>query len=130
MVGIVIVSHSKKLAQEIIAFSMEMAQTDISVINAGGTSDERFGTDATIIMNAIQKADDGSGVIVLVDLGSAIMSANMAIEFLDEELQKRVFIADAPIVEGAISAISQASIGSSLEAVKKSAERAKEYSKK
>lgn len=130
MVGIVVVSHSKKLAQEIIGFSMEMAQTDIKVINAGGTSDERFGTDATIIMNAIQKADDGSGVVILVDLGSAIMSANMAIEFLDEDLQKRVFIADAPIVEGAIAAISQASIGSSLEEVKKSAERAKEYSKK
>lgn len=130
MVGIVVVSHSKKLAQEIIEFSMQMAQDDVKVINAGGTADGRIGTDATIIMDAIQKADDGSGVVVLVDLGSAVMSANMAIEFLDEDLQKRTIVADTPIVEGAIAAISQASLGATLDEVKNSAEEAKMYSKK
>ncbi|SHJ66335.1 dihydroxyacetone kinase phosphoryl donor subunit DhaM [Tepidibacter formicigenes] len=130
MVGIVVVSHSKNLAEEIINFSMQMAKSEIKVINAGGTSDGRFGTDASKIVEAIQNVDDGSGVLILVDLGSAIMSAEMAVEFLDEELQKRVFIADAPIVEGSIAAISQASIGASLEEVKNAAEGAKAYSKK
>jgi len=130
MVGIVVVSHSKNLAQEIINFSMQMAQSDIKVINAGGTDDGRFGTDATKIMDAIQQSDDKDGVLILVDLGSAIMSAEMAIDFLDEDLKKRVLIADAPIVEGCISAVSQASIGTSLEEVKNAAERARNYSKK
>lgn len=130
MVGIVVVSHSRKLAQEIINFSMEMAQSDIKVINAGGADGERFGTDATKIMDAINEADDGSGVLILVDLGSAIMSANMALEFLDENIQNRVYIADAPIVEGCIAAVSQASIGAGLEEVKNAAEESKNYSKK
>ncbi len=130
MVGIVVVSHSKNLAQEIINFSMQMAQSDIKVINAGGTDDGRFGTDATKIIDSIQQADDKEGVLILVDLGSAIMSAEMAIDFLDEDLRERVLIADAPIVEGCISAVSQASIGASLEEVKNAAEQARNYSKK
>ncbi len=130
MVGIVVVSHSKNLAQEIICLAMEMAQADIKVMNAGGTADGEIGTDSIKIMQAIQTVDDGSGVLVLVDLGSAIMSTDMAIEFLEEELQKRVFIADAPIVEGSIAAITQASIGASLEEVKNAAEEAKLYPKK
>lgn len=130
MVGIVVVSHSKNLAQEIINFSMQMAQADIKVINAGGTSDGRFGTDATKIMDAIQQSDDKDGVLILVDLGSAIMSAEMAMDFLDEDLKQRVLIADAPIVEGCIAAVSQASIGASLEEVKNAAEQARNYSKR
>ncbi|MCT4509950.1 MAG: dihydroxyacetone kinase phosphoryl donor subunit DhaM [Tepidibacter sp.] len=130
MVGIVVVSHSKNLAQEIINFSMQMAQADIKVINAGGTSDGRFGTDATKIMDAIQQSDDKDGVLILVDLGSAIMSAEMAMDFLDEDLKERVLIADAPIVEGCIAAVSQVSIGASLEEVKNAAEQARNYSKR
>ena len=129
MVGIVVVSHSKDLAKEIINFSMEMAQSDIKIINAGGTSDGRFGTDANIIMDSIINADEGDGVLVLVDLGSAIMSTNFAIELLEDDLRNRVVIADAPIVEGSIGAVTQASIGSSLEEVKLAAEEAKLYSK-
>ena len=112
MVGIVIVSHSRKLAEEIINFSIEMAQSDIKIINAGGMSDGSFGTDANLIMQSMMKADDGDGVVILVDLGSAIMSTNIAMEFLEDDLAKRVVIADAPIVEGSIGAVTQASIGS------------------
>ncbi|MCT4596128.1 MAG: dihydroxyacetone kinase phosphoryl donor subunit DhaM [Anaeromicrobium sp.] len=131
MVGIVIVSHSNKLAEEIIKLSMQMCQSkDLKVAAAGGTFDNRFGTDANRIMEAITEVDTGDGVVILVDLGSAIMSAEMSIEFLGDEVAKNVHIADAPIVEGAIAAVSQASIGATLQEVISAAEDAKNYPKK
>lgn len=129
MVGIVVVSHSKNLAQEIINFSLDMAKADICIINAGGACHGGFGTDVDTIVEAIKKADDGDGVLIFVDLGSAVMSANMAIEFLEGELQKRVFIADAPILEGCIGGTMRASIGGTLEEVKTSSEKSGKYSK-
>lgn len=129
MVGIVLVSHSRSLAEEIIKFSLDMAKADIRIINGGGASQVEFGTDVNRIVEAIQKADDGDGVLIFVDLGSAVMSANMAMEFLDEEVRRRVIIADAPIVEGCMAATMRASIGGTLEEVKISCEKAGKYSK-
>ncbi|MPN54156.1 Protein-lysine deacetylase [bioreactor metagenome] len=83
-----------------------------------------IGTDAVRISRAIAEADTGDGVVVLADLGSAVLSTETAMEFLTEEAQSRVRIADAPIVEGAVSAAIQATIGSPLEKVADAAERA------
>ena len=130
MVGIVIVSHSKKISEGICEMAAQMAKPGQKIIAAGGTATGEIGTDAVKIYEAIQAADDQQGVVVLVDLGSAVMSAEMAIELLDETLRERTKIADAPIVEGAISATVQASLGTVLEEVLTTAESAHKLCKR
>lgn len=129
MVGIVIVSHSKEIADGVKALAGQMAGEKQKIVAAGGMADGSIGTDAMRISEALSEANDGEGVLVLVDLGSAIMSTEMAFEFLEDDLKDKVVIADAPIVEGAISAAVQASIGASLSEVKEAAEVAKQMQK-
>ena len=129
MVGIVIVSHSLKVADGIREMALQMANPDQKIIAAGGTDAGGIGTDAVKILNAINEADDGDGVVLLVDLGSAVLSAEVAMEMLEEIVRERVRIADTPILEGSISAVVEASIGSPLEAVVATAEEAKEINK-
>ena len=113
MVGIVVVSHSYNLAEETIKLSLQMAQSDIKIVNAGGASDNSFGTDTNKILNAIKEVDSGDGVIILLDIGSAVMSTEMAIEMSGSD-PKKVKIANAPLVEGCIAAVTSASIGMNL----------------
>ncbi|AOT70434.1 dihydroxyacetone kinase phosphoryl donor subunit DhaM [Geosporobacter ferrireducens] len=129
MVGLVIVSHSYEIAKGVKELSMQMIQSDIKIVDAGGMSDREIGTDPNKIRDAILEADTGDGVVVLVDLGSAIMSSEMAIEFLDMDQQGRILIADAPVVEGAIAAAVQASVGGTLQQVKDTAEECRNTSK-
>ncbi len=129
MVGLVIVSHSYDVAKGVKELSMQMVQSDIKIIDAGGMSNGDIGTDPNKIRDAILAADTGEGAVILVDLGSAIMSSEMAIEFLDADQQERVVIADAPVVEGSIIAAVQASIGGSLEEVKTAAEECRNLNK-
>ena len=130
MVGIVIVSHSKKIAEGICEMAAQMAKPGQRIIAAGGTAAGEIGTDAVKICEAIQAAADQQGVVVLVDLGSAVMSAETATELLDEALREKTRIADAPLVEGAISATVQASLGTALEGVLATAENARELHKR
>jgi len=125
MVGIVIVSHSAKAAEGITELAYQMAGQSNGIIAAGGLEDGSIGTDAVRIMEAIKKADSGDGVVVMVDLGSAVLSSSLAIELLDKETRAGVRIADAPVLEGAISAAVQASIGDTLENVLTAAEDAR-----
>ena len=130
MVGIVIVSHSWKIAEGICDMAREMAQEHHGIIPAGGLDDGSIGTDATRIMNAVLEADSGDGVVILADIGSSIMSAESAIEILDEEGHEvQAVIADAPIVEGTICAVVEAAGGGTAESVLKAAEEAREASK-
>ena len=129
MVGIVIVSHSSKVAEGIREMALQMANPDQKIIAAGGTDAGGIGTDAVKILNAINEADDGDGVVLLVDLGRAVLSAEVAMEMLEEIVRERVRIADTPILEGSISAVVEASIGSPLEAVVATAEEAREINK-
>lgn len=128
MVGIVLVSHSYQLAEETIKLSLQMAQSEISVINAGGTSDGSFGTDPMRIMSAIGEADSGQGVLILLDIGSAIMSTEMAIEMSGVDASK-VKIANAALVEGCIAGVTSASIGMTLDEVLTAAEEALSFPK-
>ncbi|HMM22299.1 MAG TPA: dihydroxyacetone kinase phosphoryl donor subunit DhaM [Selenomonadales bacterium] len=130
MVGIVIVTHSPKTAEGICEMAVQMARPGQKIIPAGGTADRRIGTDAAKIGEAIAAADEGDGVVVMVDLGSAVLSAETALEFVDPELRARTAIADAPVVEGAISAVVQASLGGSLNEVLTTAESARNLRKK
>ena len=129
MVGIVIVSHSSKVAEGIREMALQMANPDQKIIAAGGTDAGGIGTDAVKILNAINEADDGDGVVLLVDLGSAVLSAEVAMEMLEEIVRERVRIADTPILEGSISEKVEASIGSPLKAVVATEEEARKIKK-
>ena len=125
MVGIVVVSHSAKAAEGIKELADQMGGAGAAIIAAGGLEDGNIGTDAVRIMEAIRKADTGDGVVVMVDLGSAVLSSNLALELLGNGMAGKVRIADAPILEGTICAAIQASIGDKLDSVLASAEEAR-----
>lgn len=116
-VGLVVVSHSAKVAEGVVEMAAQMA-AGVPLKPAGGTDNGGIGTDATLIAEAIAAADEGDGVLVFADLGSAVLSAQLAIdELVDSQLRGRVRIAEAPLVEGAVIAAIQASTGSTLEEV-------------
>lgn len=111
MVGIVIVSHSAQVAEGAKALALQMAP-DAQIAAAGGLPDGSIGTDYERILNAIESVMSEDGVVMLVDLGSAIMTSEMAIE--DCSNPEKVKIIDAPVVEGAIFGAVEASIGTDL----------------
>jgi phosphoenolpyruvate-protein phosphotransferase/dihydroxyacetone kinase phosphotransfer subunit len=119
MVGIVIVSHSAKLAEGVAELAREMGGPDVPLEVAGGTDmpDEALGTDAMKVQRAIEQAQSGDGVLVLMDLGSAVLSAEMAIEMLSDEDRGRVLLCEAPLIEGAVAAATAAKLGMSLDEV-------------
>ena len=123
MIGLVIVSHSTKIAEGVVDLALQMAQGFEGIRAAGGLDDGEIGTDAMRIMSAIEEVDSGDGVLVLCDLGSAIMSAETAMEMLEDQ-GITVKIADAPLVEGAIIAAVEAAAGESLDSVCAAAESA------
>ena len=128
MVRLVLVSHSRSLAEALVAFVRQMAGEEVSIGVAAGTEDEGqdFGTDAMAIVEAITSAPTDDGVLVLMDVGSAVMSAEMALEFLDASVRERVILSAAPFVEGTLAAAVQASLGASLDEVVREAETALE----
>ncbi len=119
MVGLVIVSHSAKLAEGVAELMRGMAGADARIAVAGGLDlpGQPLGTDANLIFHAIQKVYSAEGVAVLVDLGSAILSTEVALEMLAPDQRAHVVLAPAPLVEGGIAAATQARLGSSLDAV-------------
>ena len=129
MVSLVIVSHSAKIAEGVREISAEMAGEELKIVAAGGMSDGAIGTDAVRISEAILEADSGDGVVVLADLGSAILSTDMALEFLGADWRNRVRIADAPIVEGALGAAISASTGAPIDEVVEGAESSRDLRK-
>ena len=127
MVGVVIVSHSAKIAEGAKELAAQMCPDFEGIFAAGGMEDGSIGTDAVRIKDAIESADSGDGVVILADLGSGILSAETAIDLLESDIDAR--IADAPIVEGAVIAAVQASIGCSFDEVVKEAELTGQQSK-
>lgn len=130
MVGIVVVSHSAKVAEGIVDLAMQMAKPGQKVVAAGGMKDGAIGTDVEKISKAVGDALSDDGVVVMADLGSAVLSAEMVLESLEEKTRPLVKIADAPVLEGAIAAVVQASIGSTLNEVLAIAENAREMHKR
>jgi phosphoenolpyruvate-protein phosphotransferase/dihydroxyacetone kinase phosphotransfer subunit len=119
MVGIIIVSHSRALAEGLLELVKQVAsdQVPLAIAAGAGPDNQDFGTNAIEIMEAIQALDNPQGVLVLMDLGSAILSAEMALELLPPDMHERIRFCAAPLVEGAIAAGIQASLGSDLETV-------------
>jgi phosphoenolpyruvate---glycerone phosphotransferase subunit DhaM len=122
VVGIVVVSHSADLAAGLAALASQMAGPDVRIEPAGGLPDGSLGTDEDRVRAAIRAADQGSGVVILGDLGSAILTVRTV---LDRHGNGHVRLADAPIVEGAVAAAVTASANMPLEDVVRSAEEAR-----
>jgi len=124
MVGIVLISHSTGLAEGAAELVGQIAG-GARVVAAGGTEDGQLGTSTERIRDAIGKADQGSGVLLIPDLGSAVLSARSVLA----ELPASVVLADAPFVEGAVAAGVAASTGADLAAVVRAAEEARDARK-
>lgn len=121
-VGIVIVSHSPDVARGAADMVRQMVGEEVPLAWCGGDPDGGLGTDVAAILAAIEAAWSDAGVAILADLGGAITNSEMAIEMLPAERQALVVVCDAPVVEGAVVAATEASGGSPLEAVRAAAE--------
>jgi PTS hybrid protein len=123
LVGIVLVSHSDALAREALTLTVGIAGPDVRVAAAGGTDDGGLGTSPDKVAAAIERVDQGAGVVLIPDLGSSVLTARLL------EEPGKIVIADVPFVEGAIAAAVAAGIGASLQGVLDAAEEARTYRK-
>lgn len=121
-VGIVIVSHSPDVAKGTADMVRQMVGPEVPLAWCGGSPDGGLGTDVGAILTAIDTAWSDAGVAVLVDLGGAETNSEMAVEMLPEARRGRVAICNAPIVEGAVIAATEASGGAALDEVRRTAE--------
>ena len=126
MVGIVVVSHSPDLANGVVALAGELAGSDVRIQGVGGGPDGRLGTDGERVREAIRRVDAGDGVILLADLGSAILTIR---HVLESRANNHARLVDAPLVEGAVAAAVMASAGCSMDEVARSAEEARDVRK-
>lgn len=125
MVGIVIVSHSQALAEAVVDFCKVMS-SEAKIVAAGGLEDGSTGTSFEKIYNAIDSVYSDDGVIIFMDLGSAVMTAEMVIEAMEG---RKIAMADCPLVEGALSAVVSAGAGLSFQDVMDAAVSAKTMKK-
>lgn len=121
-VGIVIVSHSPKVAEGAADMVRQMVGDAVPLAWTGGDPEGGLGTDIAKILAAIDTAWSDAGVAILVDLGGAETNSEMAVEMLNDARRDRVVVCNAPVVEGAVIAATEASGGSPLDAVKRTAE--------
>jgi dihydroxyacetone kinase phosphotransfer subunit len=121
-VGIVIVSHSPKIAEGAADMVRQMVGESVPLAFTGGNPDGGLGTDVARIMAAIDAAWSDAGVAVLVDLGGAETNSEMAVSLLDEARRERVVVCNAPLVEGAVIAATESSGSATLEEVRRAAE--------
>lgn len=120
-VGLVIVSHSARLAEGVAELAGQMAHGKVTIGVAGGTSEGSLGTSVEKILAALRQVDGPEGILVLLDLGSAVMATEMAVEAFVQASPHAVMISPAPLVEGAVIAAVEASVGNSLPEVAEAA---------
>jgi PTS hybrid protein len=124
LVGLVLVSHSRMLAEGLRDMVAQVAGGNVLVAVAAGTIDGRLGTSAPLVTAAVLAVDSVDGVLILLDLGSASLSVEMALEDLPADVRMRVLVSGAPLVEGSVVAAVQASLGASLAEVAEAADGA------
>jgi PTS hybrid protein len=122
LVGIVVVSHSAALAQGVAELASQMAGPEVRIEIAGGGPDGTLGTDDGLVRDAIRRANQGDGVVILGDIGSAILTIR---HVLERQANGHARLVDAPLVEGAVAAAVVASVGCSLSDVANAAEEAR-----
>ncbi len=120
-VSLVLVSHSTRLAEGVAELAEQMSQGKIAIAAAGGMPDGSLGTSTERITDALQRVYSPDGIVVLLDLGSAAMATEMALEECTEEQRQHILISSAPLVEGAVLAAVEASIGNNLQEVARAA---------
>jgi phosphoenolpyruvate---glycerone phosphotransferase subunit DhaM len=125
-VSLVFVSHSADIVKGIKSLLYEM-QPEVAIAVAGGEEDGGIGTNAMDIQQALESVYTDKGTVVLFDLGSALLNAELAIEMIGED--RRILIADAPILEGGYAAVVEAGFGSEAEKVVEAAEKARSMRK-
>ncbi|XVQ12135.1 dihydroxyacetone kinase phosphoryl donor subunit DhaM [Spirillospora sp. CA-255316] len=125
MVGIVVISHSRTLADGVTELARAMGVGKAVVEPAGGDAEGGLGTSADLVEQAIERVQDGDGVVLLADLGSAVLTGKVVLE----DAAADVVLADAPLVEGAVAAASMAATGADLAAVVTAAEAANDHRK-
>ncbi len=129
MVGVIIVSHSAKLAEGLVEIVEEMNNGTVQIAAAGGADGGRIGTSAIRIQNAIEAMEECDNILIYADLGSSIISSETAIDMLDDDLQEKVQIVDCPVVEGAFAGVVQATITDDVEEIIHVSEQARELHK-
>lgn len=122
MVSLVLISHSNKIVEGLKELVSQMSG-DVKIGVAGGTNDNRIGTDPIKIMSAIEEVYSDDGILILYDLGSALMNAELALDMIDEKIKNKVEISKSSLVEGAFVAGIESSMGKSMEEIKKSLEK-------
>jgi dihydroxyacetone kinase phosphotransfer subunit len=123
-VGIVLVSHSAALAEGAAELAAQISGGTVAIIPAGGTDDGRLGTSADKVAQAVKLADNGAGVVIIPDLGSAVLTVRALLAEADD-LPAQVRLADGPFVEGVVAATVTAAGGAGIEAVLAAAEEAR-----
>jgi dihydroxyacetone kinase phosphotransfer subunit len=123
LVGLVLISHSSSIADGLRDMVAQVAGAEVAVATAGGTDDGRLGTSAPRIEAAIRSTLEGgaNGILILLDLGSAALSLELALEEFDADERARLRVSEAPLVEGAVLAAVQASVGATLDEVAEAA---------
>jgi dihydroxyacetone kinase phosphotransfer subunit len=133
VISLIIISHCHQIAEGVRELAAQMAGESVPIVAVGGIQEEdgrmQLGTDANRIADAVRSAWSADGVLCLVDLGSAILSAELAFEMLTPEMRTRCLISNAPLVEGAIVAALEASFHRPLEDVNRAAEAASHFEK-
>ena len=128
-VSLVLVSHSSEIAKGLADLVAQVAGPHVSIVAAGGASDGTIGTDGARVLDAMRTGAAGPGAVVLVDLGSSVLSVRAALGELSPEERKRIVVADAPLVEGAVAAGVAASTGCSCLEAARAAEEARSVAK-
>jgi phosphoenolpyruvate---glycerone phosphotransferase subunit DhaM len=127
-VGIVLISHSRALAEGAAELARQMGVGEVTVRAAGGTEDGGLGTSLELLESAVREAEGGAGVVLIADLGSSVLTAKTFLEDR-EDTTTEVVLADAPFVEGAVAAASAAAGGADVAAVTKAAGEAYDFRK-
>ena len=128
-VGLVLVSHSSSIAEGLAELAAQVAGPSVPIVAIGGAADGSLGTDGGKVLDALRNAAAAGGAVVLMDLGSSVLSVRAAQAELSAEELERLVIADAPLVEGTIAAAVTASTGASPQEVAAAAQEARSVSK-
>jgi len=128
-VSLVLVSHSAEIARGLGELVGQIAGPDVPIVPVGGAVDGSLGTDGGRVLEALRSAAAGAGALVLVDLGSSVLSVRAALEELSPAETERIAVSDAPLVEGAVAAAVAASMGCSVAEAAQAAEEARSVAK-
>jgi len=129
MASFIIASHNKKVAEDVVEITEQMNNKKSKLIPIGGTEDDRIGTNPLKIKKVIEEIYDGDNIFVFADIGSSIMVTQMVLDMLNEKIREKIILVDAPLAEGTIAAVIQASITNNVNEIIHAVEECKRVNK-